>query len=81
MAGGFDADRFLFETIKTMGKDVLTDFDYTQDTLHFDLASMATSFDTLAKQVGSDLLVNFASIAGLTIKYFDIANLDDIVFV
>jgi serralysin len=81
MTGGGDADIFLFETLKTMGKDVVTDFDYAVDSLHFDLATMVTSFDSLAKQVGADLVVTFAATAVLTLQNFDIAHIDDIVFV
>jgi serralysin len=80
MTGGDDGDTFQFEKA-AFGKDTVTDFDYATDSLHFDLATMATTFDTLAKQVGTDLVVSFSTTAGLILKNFDIAHLDDIVFV
>jgi serralysin len=77
ITGGDGADVFVFESVATIGKDIISDFDLLTDSLKFGVSTMSTFLNS-AKQVGENTVITFSSAASITLLGFDVADVSDI---
>jgi serralysin len=75
-----EADIFVIESNRNMGRDVITDFDFEHDMLKLGIATMKALVVSAAKQVGTDTMITFSSSTILTLKDFDVGDVDQILF-